>query len=233
MTLPFSKPGERHVVLSHVSAALRDVSVKDAALDVPIHWAYGVATGTAAHADKPDRSAVITRFIERCKDYKAEVIRVASEDALPTALAADVKTLGLQSLVVPHGLEPGWLDGFSGSGLHIVQDAPPLSKQELSTIDGVLTGCALGIAETGTIALDHSSNQGRRIITLLPHTHLCVVRASDIVSSVPEAVQLLKPSLASGQPATWISGPSATVDIEFTRVEGVHGPHTLRVFIVD
>jgi len=107
-------------------------------------------------------------------------------------------------------------------------DEPPLSVAELDQAGGVLTGCALVIAETGTIVLDAGPDQGRRALTLIPDYHLCVVRADQIVGTVPEAIARLDPV----RPTTFISGPSATSDIEFNRVEGVHGPRTLDVMIV-
>ncbi|MDR3635273.1 MAG: LUD domain-containing protein [Isosphaeraceae bacterium] len=108
-----------------------------------------------------------------------------------------------------------------------------LSYDQLDTSDGVLTGCALGIAQTGTIVLDAGPGQGRRALTLLPDYHLCLIRDDQIVGTVPEAVARLRAVAAGpGRPITWISGPSATSDIELNRVEGVHGPRTLEVLVV-
>jgi L-lactate dehydrogenase complex protein LldG len=154
-------------------------------------------------------------FAERVADYRAVVHTVTS---VPEALTSLVG----KRIVAPAGLPAEWLiDGVEW--LH-----EPLSIEELDQADGVLTGCAVAIADTGTIVLDGSEAQGRRALTLLPDYHLCVVRADQIAASVPEALARLEPT----RPLTFISGPSATSDIELNRVEGVHGPRTLEVLIV-
>jgi L-lactate dehydrogenase complex protein LldG len=113
--------------------------------------------------------------------------------------------------------------------VEVVADTPPLSVDALDALDGVITGCAVGLAETGTIVLDGGAGQGRRVLSLLPDRHLCVIRADQIVQDVPEALARLDPR----RPMTWISGPSATSDIELQRVEGVHGPRVLDVVIIE
>lgn len=154
-------------------------------------------------------------FAERVADYRAIVHTVTD---VPEALAL----LKGKRIVAPQGLPVEWLiDGVSW--LH-----EPLTIGELDQADGVLTGCAVAIADTGTIVLDGSEGQGRRALTLLPDYHLCVVRQDQIAASVPEALRRLEPT----RPLTFISGPSATSDIELSRVEGVHGPRTLEVLIV-
>jgi L-lactate dehydrogenase complex protein LldG len=127
-------------------------------------------------------------------------------------------------MLAPAGLPVEW----RVPGVTWLVDEPPLSINELDRAGGVLTGCALVIAETGTIVLDAGGDQGRRALTLVPDYHLCVVRADQIVGTVPAAIARLDPA----RPTTFISGPSATSDIEFNRVEGVHGPRTLDVVIV-
>ena len=113
-----------------------------------------------------------------------------------------------------------------------MRDEPPLSIADLDGLDGVLTGCALGIAETGTLVLDGAGSSGRRALTLVPDVHLCVIAEDQVVASVPDAVAALAEAAAEGRPITLVSGPSATSDIELDRVEGVHGPRTLEVFVV-
>ncbi|MFC3892763.1 lactate utilization protein C [Lentzea rhizosphaerae] len=155
-------------------------------------------------------------FAERVADYRA-VVHVVSN--VPEAL----ERLVGKRIVAPAGVPEEWLvDGVTWL-------REPLSIEELDGADGVLTGCAVAIADTGTIVLDGGEAQGRRALTLLPDYHLCVVRADQIAGSVPEALARLEPT----RPLTFISGPSATSDIELNRVEGVHGPRTLEVLIVD
>ncbi|HYP48109.1 MAG TPA: LUD domain-containing protein, partial [Thermoleophilaceae bacterium] len=134
---------------------------------------------------------------------------------------------GVRRLGAPSDLPSAWRP----EGVELVEE-PGLSPQELSALDGALTGAALGIAETGTVVLDGGPAQGRRALTLVPDSHLCVVRADQVLESVPEAVEALEPAVREGRPLTLVSGPSATSDIELTRVEGVHGPRTLHVAIV-
>ncbi len=154
--------------------------------------------------------------MERVADYRAVVER-CTPDELTGLVAAAVSGY---SVVVPDGL------GFEVPGA-VVDDG--LSSAELDGIDAVVTEARVGIAETGTIVLDHGAGQGRRAITLVPDRHICVVRQDQVVADVPEAVALLDPQ----RPQTWISGPSATSDIELDRVEGVHGPRNLHVIVVE
>jgi L-lactate dehydrogenase complex protein LldG len=162
-------------------------------------------------------------------EYEATVRRVSTGE-LPGAIGEILARRGVKRLVIPPHLPKEWVP----EGIEALRDAarPCLTNEELDTSDGVLTGCALGIAQTGTIVLDAGRAQGRRALTLLPDYHLCVVREDQIVGLVPEAfVKLEETVKTEGRAVTFISGPSATSDIELDRVEGVHGPRTLEVLI--
>lgn len=211
----------REEVLARVRSALADVTQPDPALDVPIEWEYGRPT------PMPD---VLTRFVEMCEDYKATVVRCGAGDVADRIVDL-LGAAGARSVVLPSGVEQPWRRAIEASGIAVHDDEPQLSRAELDAIDGVVTAAAVGIAETGTIVLDHASDQGRRALTLVPDTHLVVVRADQVVSDVPEAVVRLADAVTEGAPLTWISGPSATSDIELSRVEGVHGPRTLLVVL--
>lgn len=173
----------------------------------------------------PSGGDIVELFCERCADYRATVRRVSAAE-LPAAVAAACAERGARRLVTPPG-GPQAVDG-----LELVADDPPLGPRELDGFDGVLTGCALAIAETGTIVLDGSAVCGRRALTLVPDHHVCVVRAAQIVADVPDAIAALRRLDVARRPITLISGPSATSDIELERVEGVHGPRVLDVVVV-
>ena len=165
-------------------------------------------------------------FAERVADYRATVHRVAAGD-LARTIAEALARRGARRLAIPAGLPGEWL--ATAGDLERLGDDPPLTHADLDGADGVVTGCAVAIAETGTIVLDAGDGQGRRALSLLPDYHLCVVPADRIVGTVAEALERLDPR----RPLTWISGPSATSDIELQRVEGVHGPRNLEVVIVE
>jgi L-lactate dehydrogenase complex protein LldG len=167
----------------------------------------------------------VDRFCERVAEYRATVTRVTAA-VLPDAVTRLCRDRGARRIAVP----PGGPDVLSG--VEVVVDDPPLSPQALDGLDGVLTGCALAIADTGTIVLDGGERSGRRALTLVPDWHVCIVEASSIVAGVPDAVAALAEAAAEGRPITLVSGPSATSDIELDRVEGVHGPRTLDVVVV-
>ena len=174
----------------------------------------------ADHA--PGSPEVVDRLAETVADYKATVHRVG-----PGGVAAAVAGLLARHtrVAVPPGLDEAWT---ADAGCEVVRDAGRLDTAALDGVDAVVTGCATAIALTGTIVLDASPDQGRRALTLVPDHHVCVVLAEQVVDSVPEAIARLDPL----RPTTFISGPSATSDIELNRVEGVHGPRTLDVVLV-
>lgn len=189
--------------------------VRQALGDAP-HPTAVVPRGYRGVGDDLDRSAVLARFVERVEDYRATVTRCRAAEVAEVL----ARTVAGRSVVVPPGLPwpvPGSVDDTGQSAA------------ELDTIDAVVSGAALGIAGTGTVVLDHGPGQGRRALTLVPDLHVCVLGAAQVVAGVPQAVARLDP----GRPQTWISGPSATSDIELDRVEGVHGPRTLHVVLVD
>ena len=179
-------------------------------------------TGTAP----PGSPEVVDRLAETLTDYKATVHRVADEDDVSATIAEILESAGVTTFVAPPGLPARWLGEVTA---RVRPDEPPLSVAKLDAVDAVVTGAAVAIADTGTFVLDAlAPDQGRRAITLVPDHHVCVVRAADVVSSVPEGVARLDP----GHPLTFVSGPSATSDIELDRVEGVHGPRRLDVVLV-
>ncbi|WP_274557976.1 LutC/YkgG family protein [Streptomyces spiramyceticus] len=206
----------RDTVLGRIRAALADVPASEGPDDVPVPRDY-----RRSHAE-PD---AVAQFAARVADYRATVTRTTDADARVT-VAARLAARGLRTLVVPDGFPAGLLP--EGGGWTVLRDEPPLSVAELDAAEGVLTTAALGIAVTGTIVLDAGPGQGRRALTLLPDYHLCVVREDQIAGDVPEALGRVD----ARAPLTWISGPSATSDIELDRVEGVHGPRTLDVIVV-
>jgi L-lactate dehydrogenase complex protein LldG len=173
-----------------------------------------------------DLSDPVDLFVERVKDYKATVIRTDPDNV---AAAVAKSLVGARRVVVPAGFKTSWQPGE----IDIVGDEPVLGSDDLDEVDAVLTSAVVGIAVTGTIVLDHTEGQGRRALTLVPDLHVCVITAQQIVGDVPEAIARLTSSVNAGHPLTWVSGPSATVDIELIRVHGVHGPRTLRVVLVE
>jgi L-lactate dehydrogenase complex protein LldG len=171
----------------------------------------------------PGSELVVALFIDRLTDYKATVHRTDAA-GLPHTLTTVLASAA--SVVLPTGSPAEWRGACNG--VRIDGDPAPLTAAELDGIAAVVTGCRVAIAETGTIVLDARPDQGRRVLTLVPDHHVVVVHAEQIVMSVPESLTRLDPS----RPLTFISGPSATSDIEFKRVEGVHGPRVLDVIVV-
>lgn len=195
----------RDAMLERIRSALADATPPPA---IPRAYRLVSTAGTEAR---------VALFCERVGEYKADVRRV-SDPAGEIAAVCDGRRM-----VVPTGLPDAWRP----AGL--VEDID-LSPHELDAVDGVVTGCTVAVAETGTIVLTAAPHEGRRAITLVPDLHVCVVEASQIVALIPEAIERLGD--AARRPLTFISGPSATSDIELNRVEGVHGPRTLVVLVV-
>jgi L-lactate dehydrogenase complex protein LldG len=205
----------REAVLGRIRAALGDGAPVP---DVPRDYRGAGAVGEAGSPE------VVERFCERVAEYQATVTRVAA-DEVAAAVARLCQARGARRIAVAAGVE-------APRGVEAVADDPPLSPQALDALDGVLTGCALAIAETGTIVLDGGDRSGRRALTLVPDWHVCVVEEHTIVAGVPDAIAALADAARDGRPITFVSGPSATSDIELDRVEGVHGPRTLDVLVV-
>jgi L-lactate dehydrogenase complex protein LldG len=224
----------RDEILARIRAAVASSPRPDvdaAYQDLPRHY-------LRAHHDQD----IVALFAARAADYRAVVER-RPEAEVPVAVARvlddRVKAQKAQQSQEPHepqeSLEAGFVvpDGFPAEwipdGVTVVRDDPPLSAAQLDQLAGVVTGCAVAIAETGTIVLDHGPAQGRRALTLVPDFHLVIVRADQVAADLPDTFGRLDPA----RPQTLISGPSATSDIELTRVEGVHGPRTLHILLAD
>jgi L-lactate dehydrogenase complex protein LldG len=207
-----NRPGDaaREEMLARVRAAIRGASAPAV-----------VRSYRRVGQEPPGGPALLDLLTDRLVDYRASVHRCAPERLADTvrALLTDALPAGGR-VVVPPGLPSGWVDGA-------VVDHPGLGPYDLDGFAAVVTGCAAAVADTGTIVLDGSKGQGRRAITLVPDIHVCVVRADQVVRSVPEVLARLDPR----RPLTFISGPSATSDIELKRVEGVHGPRHLHVVL--
>ena len=193
-----------------------------AAVEIPRR--YRRAATADEPADATSRSGLVDLLVDRLVDYRAAVSRCAP-DGVAELLARRLAEHGIGSVLVPEGFPERWLSALD-TQRHT--DAA-LTPAELDRIDGVLCTCTLAIAETGTIVLDGGPGQGRRAVSLVPDYLLIVLETDQVVAGVPEAVARLDP----GRPLTWISGPSATSDIELSRVEGVHGPRTLDVILID
>ena len=227
----------REEILAKVRAAIAVDAAVDAAIDAAIDAgaAHGPLSGPPSarqpvpgasyrRTGERSRGAVLELFAERVADYKAEVTRCTAGQ-LPGVIATTLTRLDVRRVVVPSGVPSPWL---AAGGVEWLVDSGALTHAQLDQSDAVLSGCAVGIAVTGTFVMDGSATNGRRVATLLPDVHVCVVFADQVVETVPEALARLDPR----RPLTFVSGPSATSDIELDRVEGVHGPRTLEVIVV-
>lgn len=209
----------RERILGRVRRALADVPKDDTPYERVIARDY-----LREHGERTVEETV-DLLSENLADYRAVVHRTDAA-GLSGVVAGLLAARGASSVLVPPGLDEDWL---ASTEVTRVADRAESTPRELDRVDSVVTACAVAVAETGTIVLDGSPDQGRRRITLIPDHHICVVRVPDqVVASVPRALARLDPA----RPLTWISGPSATSDIELDRVEGVHGPRTLEVVLV-
>ena len=205
----------RDIVLSRIRASLADVPIAEA------------SDGPHRVLDRPASEDPVALFVERVEEYRGSVHRPGASGV--AAIVAEIMLGSKTELLFAPGIDGTWLP----ENFPAVVDGD-LTPTQLDGVAGVLTGCAMAIAETGTIVLDGGRLSGRRAITLVPDLHICVVRADQIVASVTEAIYLLRERVREERaPLTFVSGPSATSDIEFQRVEGVHGPRRLEVVLVE
>lgn len=207
----------REEILGRVRRSLAD---RHGASEVTVPRDY--LTSSELGADE-----VVERFAERVADYRATVRRAAPDEVATTVSAALVEH-GATRLLAAAGIAREWRP----EGLSIPDDDGAMTATAMDELDGVLTGVALAIAETGTLVLDGGPRSGRRALSLVCDLHVCVVEAGQVLATVPEAIAALAPAARDGRPITFVSGPSATSDIELQRVEGVHGPRRLEVVLV-
>jgi L-lactate dehydrogenase complex protein LldG len=210
-------PTSRQRILSSIRSATVHLHPAGSAQETPVLPRDYVRRGTMS------REACLERMIERLREYDAEVVECSPEE-IPAAIAAQLAQSGRKRFVAPEGLPAAWL----ADGVEWKIDRG-LTTDEIEEAEGVVTAAFCGVAESGTITLHHSATEGRRVLSLLPDWHLCVLRASQVVETLPEYFDrcTAPPALV-----TFISGPSATADIEMTRIKGVHGPRFLHVLLV-
>lgn len=201
-------------ILNRISAAQKQAGLPDH-VDIPREYQK---EGTL------NEDELREMLVDRLEDYKADV-HVTDESGLNSTLVGILKERGCSNVVYAPGMDAGLLDGFEGTS---TPDDNAKDPRELDAVDAVVTESHVTSAQTGTIVLESNETCGRRALTLVPDRHVCIVRKDQIVYGVPEMVSRMNPE----RPATWISGPSATSDIELSRVEGVHGPRDLIVVIV-
>lgn len=210
-------------LLKKIRDALKNVPPDEKPEDIQVPRDY-------RHKGKLSEDEIVAQFAERVGEYKATVRRV-DQEKLVNVIAESCNREKVTKLVVPGDFPREWLPDTVTPLFDY--PATPLSHQELDDSDGVVTTCALAISQTGTIILDAGKGQGRRVLSLLPDYHLCLVSEGQIVELVPQGFAQIESSVkGGGKPITFISGPSATSDIELSRVEGVHGPRRLEVLII-
>jgi len=222
----------REAILSRIRGALADVPVEE-----PMRWeGPGAAGGADAYRRGPKNggageACILEMFLEHVADYRAEVARCTSGEDVAREVLEACRRHAARRILLPPEIDQAWLSAELTWVVDTAED--PLAVCDLDAADGVLSGARVGIAETGTIGLDHGPDQGRRALTLVPDLHVCVLRCNQIVATVPEGLERLRAAATVGRPVTLVSGPSATSDIELERVEGVHGPRRLVVLVCD
>jgi L-lactate dehydrogenase complex protein LldG len=217
--MPDAQVKDRARILSSIRMALGTSPTPEA-----VGAGYGSIARTYTQTGELDQGALLELFKERLLEYDAGVYH-APMDAISDRVAEMLTKRGKHGLAMPTGVPPAWLpEGF------VFAEADGYDAYQLDKTEGVLTGCTVAIAETGSIVLQNAAAQGPRMLSLVPDYHLCVVLGSQVVATVPESFARL--SATSILPTTFISGPSATADIEMTRIKGVHGPRFLDVLIV-
>ena len=215
----------REEIMGRVRAALSDVTASGGPVTT-VERGYRTSGPLTVGSDE-----AVEMLVDRLVDYRATVHNAADDAAVAQVVAEIVGALpDARSIVVPSGLDRVWLSALPTS-VTVLDDSRehPMTALELDEVDAVVTASRVSVADTGTIVLDGEPDQGRRAVTLVPDVHVCVVRRDQVVETVPEGVAILAEH--PDRPQTWISGPSATSDIELSRVEGVHGPRTLHVVI--
>lgn len=216
--------GARAGVLGRIRQALHLGSTEPIEDDV-VAQAWAAVPREYRQVASRDRDAVLALFEDRLRDYDAHVERCQPPD-LPAVVERLLALRGSPRMLVPAGLPAEWLPPSL-----VFTSAAGLGTSALDGFDGVVTGATLAIAETGTLVLQSVPGQGPRSATLVPDYHLCIVHSRDVVETVPEAIRRLVPTATL--PTTFVSGPSATADIEMTRIKGVHGPRFLDVVLLD
>jgi len=213
----------KNEILRNIRSALNNVPDDEQIGDINVPRSYH-QKGELAQKE------LVKLFIERVGEYRATVSRVR-EDQLIDVISKSCQREEVQKLVIPEGFPHQWLPDDIDPMWD--RSEKQLTHQELDSSDGVISTCALAVAQTGTIILDAGKGQGRRALSLLPDYHLCIVRQSQVVELVPEGFAHFDEKVKNeGPPITFISGPSATSDIELSRVEGVHGPRRLEILVV-
>ena len=216
-----SESDARTAILSSIRGALRVSAERESSARVN---EYAAVSREYQQSSTKSTEELLELFTHRLAEYDAGVMRVAPAQ-VPDAVAKLLRARGRASIAIPEGLPAEWLP----AGFQFVQ-ASALDAHQLDKLDGVLTGCTVAIAETGSVVLQNAPSQGPRKLSLVPDYHLCIVFASQVVETVPECFARL--DVTSNPPTTFFSGPSATADIEMTRIKGVHGPRFLDVLIV-